>query len=117
LLDRVRARDEALQYAQSLFLERELFRTATRRAVLIVMCRFERIAVAVADTGLAQHAPPAELNEIGRTAGALLARGSLVEAFETAFERIKALLQSRGYTPSTMSINEIDDDVLMGKGA
>ena len=116
-IDRVRARGEALQYAQSLFLERELFRTRERRTVLIVMCRFEALAVVVADSGLAQYAPPADLNAIGADAGALLRRGDICGAFELAFDRVRALLEIGGLQPGTSAGNELDDDVLMEKGA
>ena len=36
------------------------------------------------DIGLAPYAPPSELNAVGSSAAALLARGDLVAAFETA---------------------------------
>jgi uncharacterized membrane protein len=116
-LDRERARGEALQYAQTLFLERELFRTGSRCSVLVVMCRFEGIAVIVADCGLAQYAPPADLGTIGVEAGVLMRRGNLGGAFEAAFERIKALLARSGMQPLPAVANEIDDDVLVGRGA
>jgi putative membrane protein len=120
-LDRLRARGEAQQYAQTMFLERELFRTSGRKAVLVVMCRFERIAVVVADTGLAEYAPRADLSAIGEAAGALLSgvgRGDVVAAFELAFDRLRALLQQRGFSAAPLVGNEIDDEVVvMEKGA
>jgi putative membrane protein len=120
-LDRLRARGEAQQYAQTMFLERELFRTSGRKAVLVVMCRFERIAVVVADTGLAEYAPRADLSAIGEVAGALLSgvgRGDAVAAFELAFGRLRALLQHRGFSAAPLVGNEIDDEVVvMEKGA
>ena len=114
-LDRVRARGETLQYAKDLFLERELFRTRSRRAVLVVMCRFEGLAVIVADSGLAQYAPSAELGAIGDAAGALARKGDVCGAFGLAFDRIKALLVQRGMPADTAAANEIDDGVLVGR--
>jgi putative membrane protein len=116
-LDRLRAETEARQYAQSLFLERELFRTRSRRAVLVVMCRFEGLVVVIVDTGLAQYAPPAELNAIGKAAGALLRRGGPSAAFELAFDRIKAVLRLHALERNAVENNEIDDDLVMEKGA
>jgi putative membrane protein len=116
-LDRLRAETEARQYAQSLFLERELFRTRSRRAVLVVMCRFEGLAVVIVDTGLAQYAPPAELSAIGKAAGALLRRGEPSAAFELAFNRIKAMLELHALERNGVENNEIDDDLVMEKGA
>ena len=115
LLDRVRARAEAQQYAKELFLERELFRTRSRRAVLVVMCRFEGLAVVVADSGLAQYAPPAELGAIGEAAGALQRKGDLRGAFELAFGRVERLLVQRGMRAESATDNELDDDVLVGR--
>ena len=117
LLDRVRASAEAQQYAKELFLERQLFRTQSRRAVLVLMCRFEGLAVIIADTGLAQYAPPAELGAIAEAAGALQRRGDLRGAFALAFERIEALILAHGMRAETAAGNELDDDMLVGRSA
>jgi putative membrane protein len=116
-LDRMRARAEALQYAQSLFLERELFRTYDRRSVLVVMCCFERLAVVLADSGLNQYAPADSRGEIGAAAGALLAKGAVVPAFECAFSQVQEVLQRSGFTAAPPRANEIADDVVLEKGA
>lgn len=116
-LDSLRAQKEALQYAQTMFLERELFGTANRRAVLIVMCRFERTAVVLADTGLAQYAAPAALNDIGLAAGEPLRRGEAVAAFELALDRVGSLLQATGFEPMAPLTNELEDDVMTERGA
>jgi putative membrane protein len=118
-LDRLRAQAEALQYAQSMFLERQLFRTRARRAVLVVACRFERIAIVVTDTGLAQYAPPSALNAIGADAKPVLSRGrgeDLVAAFDFVFTRVKALLAQGGCATTPPEANEIDDDVVTERG-
>jgi uncharacterized membrane protein len=115
-LDRVRARGEALQYAESMFLDRELFRTRTRRAVLVVMCRFEGMAVVLADSGLAQYAPPAALGAIGSEAGALMRRGDMAGAFDLAFARVEALLSTHGMVPEPRE-NALDDEMLVGRSA
>jgi putative membrane protein len=115
-LDRLRARGEALQYAESMFLERELFRTRARRAMLVVMCRFEGLAVVLADSGLAQYAPPAELGAIGAEAGAIMRRGDITGAFDLAFSRIEALLTAHGMRPEARE-NTLDDEMLIGRSA
>lgn len=116
-LDRERAKGEALQYAKELFLDRELFRTRSRRAVLVVMCRFEGLAVIVADAGLAQYAPPADLGGIGDEAGRLTRRGDVCGAFGLAFDRVAALLARQGLPREAAAGNELDDEVLLGRGA
>jgi putative membrane protein len=102
------ARGQTLQYANELFLEHELFRTHARRAVLIVVCRFERLAVVVADSGLSRYAPPAELSAIGDTAGALARRANVAAAFELALDRIEALLAQHGMQPVHGGENELE---------
>jgi uncharacterized membrane protein len=103
-----------------MFLERELFRTRSRSAVLVVVCRFERIAVILTDTGVVQYAPPSALHEIATEAKALLAtRGGadVTRAFELVFGRLKALLAPGGFTGAPLQENEIADDVLTGRDA
>ena len=50
-LQRVRAEAEVRQRARSLFLERELFATPGRNAVLLLASRYERAAVMLGDRG------------------------------------------------------------------
>ena len=119
-LDRHRAQGEAEQYAQSVFLERELFCTRSRRAVLVVLCGFERIAIVVTDIGLAQYAPQAALRAIGAEAKSVIARGrgeDLVAAFDSVFDRVKALLAQGGLEATPLEANEIADDVITERGA
>jgi putative membrane protein len=116
-LDRARAHTEAQQYARSLFLQRELFRTSQRRAVLVLLCRYERAAIVLADTGLTPYAPRAELAAIEQATGALLSRAGAVPAFELAFERIKSVLKQGGLAITPGAPDELDDDVVLEKGA
>lgn len=111
-LDRIRTEAEALQYAESLFLQRELFRTRDRRAVLIVLCCYERVAVVVVDTGVRQHAPAAAITEISRASGASFRQRGIVAGFETAFSRLSEQLKRSGFAP-TAAANELADDVVV----
>lgn len=116
LLDRVRAEGEARQYAAALFLERELFRTKTRRAALLLVSRFERVTVVLPDTGLSQHAPRTGLDQVAAAMRAALLRNGEVAAFETGFDDLRALLHAHGYVATALEGNEIDDAVIMEKG-
>jgi uncharacterized membrane protein len=69
------------------------------------------------DSGLAQYAPPAKLNDIGSSVGALVARGDLVAAFEKALLEVKSLLLLGGFSAAPLERNELDDEVVMEKGA
>lgn len=116
-LDRLRAQAEARQYALAMFLDREIFRTADRRAVLILLTEFERIAVIVPDTGLAVDAPAAELERISGRMRSLLLRRNPVAAFEAALDGLKALIAARGRGVRPSDRNALEDAVVMEKGA
>lgn len=117
LLDRVRAEGEARQRAATLFLEREIFRTPARRAVLLFVTRFERVVVVLPDTSLARYAPPAELDRVAAVMRAALLRGGEAAAFEAGFANLRRMLEAHDYVASARGTNEIDDGVVMEKGA
>src|SRR5688572_14988822 len=66
-LDRTRAEAEARQYAQGMFLDRALFGTRGRRAVLVLASRYEAVGIVLPDAGVARHAPAAEIERVART--------------------------------------------------
>jgi len=117
LLDRVRAEGEARQCAATLFLERELFRTKARRSALLFVSRFERVTVVLPDSGLAQHAPRAGLDRVAAAMRSALLHGGEVAAFEAGFASLQTLLQSHGYVATAFEANELDDGVIVEKGA
>jgi len=117
LLDRVRAEGEARQCASAMFLEREIFRTSTRRAVLLLVARFERVTVVLPDTGLARYASPAELDRVAGAMRAALTGGGVEAAFEAGFKSLQALLLAHGYVPIALGTNELDDTVVVEKGS
>ena len=88
-LDGIRAQAEARQCALALFVEREVFRARDRCAVLMLVTRFKRVAVILPDAGLAQYAPPAELDRIARAMRDALVTKGAPAAFESAFTRSK----------------------------
>jgi putative membrane protein len=110
-LDRVRAQVEARQYAMALFVEREVFRTSERRAVLVLVSRFERVAVIIADSGLAQYAPPADLERIAISMREVLVSQGASAAFERAFDALRALLARAAFVPREAAANELEDTV------
>lgn len=85
-----RAEVETRQYAQSLFLSRELFATGDRRAVLLMVSLFERRIVVLPDKGLAGQLDEPAIHRVidsmredlssGRTEQALFAGLRTLEA-------------------------------------
>lgn len=116
-LDRVRAQAEARQYALGLFVEREVFRTTHRRAVLVLVTRFERVAVIIADSGLAQYAPPPELERIAISMRSVLVSQGPAAAFESAFDALRALLARAAFAAPGAPPNQLDNTVLGESGA
>ena len=115
-LDRIRARAEARQYALGIFVEREVFRTRERSAVLLLIARFKGVVVILADTGLAQFAPAEELEQIAGTMGAALKTHGPIAAFEGGFKALEASLRRRGYRSSAQAENVLDDAMLAQQG-
>lgn len=85
-LDGIRAKTEVRQYAESLFLSRQVFATSRRTGVLLLVSRFERRAVVLPDSGIAERlsrdARKKLSRQVARTlrgsgAGAALADGLL----------------------------------------
>jgi len=100
LLGRARAAGETRQFAQSLFLERDLGRTKARTAVLLVVARFERRVELVADHGHDGRIAADEWRTVVDAATAGLARGDGAAALLAALDRLEALLASHGFAAS-----------------
>ena len=115
-LNRLRAQGEARQYAQALFLERELFRTAERCGVLLLVSEFERAVVILPDRGLAAVCRAADLDRAIAAMRPLLARGRTVAAFEAAFGSLKIQLSGSGGPFNRSQNNELPDGVVVESG-
>lgn len=115
-LNRDRARGEARQYAQGLFLRREVFATAGRVGILILVARFERRIVILPDSGIARHVSARELNDIIAVMAPHLANAQPVQAFRTGFDALAALLKQKGVQLARNG-NELADGAVVEEGA
>jgi putative membrane protein len=103
---------ETQQYAESLFLSRELFSTTNRRGILLLISRFERGVVILTDKGLSKHFTKEELKGIISLMKRPLAKNEYRQAMEIAlaeFIRIIEPLSSDEYVNDELS-NEIIED-------
>lgn len=116
-LERTRAEAEARQYAQGMFLDRALFRTRGRRAVLVLASRYEGVGIVLPDAGVLRHAPAEEIERIARAMQPLLRRGDISQAFGVAFNGLRAILAVHGFVPETHPVNELEDAVVTERGA
>jgi putative membrane protein len=110
-----RAAEETRQFAQSLFLERGLNRTKSRRAVLLLVSQFERRASIVADTGVTGRISPAELDDIAAATGATLARESASAALTAGLSVLEKLLARHGFDAADAK-DEVPEEFLETEG-
>lgn len=96
-----RATLEVQQYAKVQFLERELFATPARTAILLLVSLLERRVVILPDTGLHARVSAAEWNAvIARMTEALRARRPGAAVLE-GLGGVSSLLASKGFTCAT----------------
>ena len=87
-----RKESETLQYAQSLFLSREIFATAGRRGILIMFSLFEKQVVVLPDKALREIFTPEITNKIISEMAELLKKNEVRMAFEAGLRGIQSSL-------------------------
>ncbi len=96
-LQHSRAHAALNQRARVLFLERELFATPSRNAVMLVAGAFEHVFAVLGDTGYHGRIADAEWQAVVDAATPAMARGDWAAAFEAALGALQSLLTSRGF--------------------
>ena len=96
-LQRERAEGEARQRAKALFLERELFATPNRTAVLLFASRYERVAVVVGDRGYDGRVSDAEWERIVAAMTTRFREGDAAAAFGAGLDALEAVLAGKGF--------------------
>jgi len=112
-LSAVRAEVEVKQYADSLFLSRELFATSNRTGILMLISLFERKVVILPDKGLIDQLPKDVLQSIIAAMTLHLKQKEISRAFETGMEKLSQILGTNGKEPGK---NELSDDIIEEKG-
>ncbi|MDT8401081.1 MAG: TPM domain-containing protein [Bacteroidales bacterium] len=82
-LSRNRRETESLQYAEALFLSRELFDTESRRGILILVSQFERQVVILPDKGVRDRLTADVLKNIISKMTKALKQKNMKDAMET----------------------------------
>ena len=108
-LQRERAEAEARQRAKALFLERELFATPERTAVLLFASRYERVVVVMGDRGFDGRVSAAEWQTIVAAMTAPFRDGDAASAFATGLDALEALLAEKGFRGQTDARNVLPD--------
>ena len=109
-----RKETETMQYAESLFLSRELFSTEDRRGILFLVSQFERQVVILPYKGVRSLLNMDVLNEVISKMTLHLRRNELKQAMEAGLDGIQSALGSpvSGWTDK----NELPDEIIEEDG-
>ena len=110
-----RAEVEVRQYAQSIFLDRELFATRGRTGVLLLVSMFERQVVLLPDRGLETRLSSEASQEIVGRMTAALAEGRVGRALEDGLAGLETALAASA-TVARLE-NELPDTIVEEGGA
>jgi len=109
-----RKESETLQYAESLFLSRELFATEGRRGILFLVSQFEKQVVILPDTGIRSHLNVDVMKNIISKMTKYLRQNEVKYAMETGLEELLQVL-----SPPLREItdkNELSNEVIEEEG-
>lgn len=109
-----RAEAEVRQYAESLFLSRELFATRERTGILVLISLFERQVIVLPDTGVSRRLIRDAMEEIISLMLPSLHSGRIARALEDGLERLAEILAVTATGESAE--NELPDDIIEEKG-
>jgi len=116
-LNRVRAAGEVRQFAQAMFLERQLFHTRSRNGVLVLASLFERHVEIVADIGFDGRIDATQWRSVVETMAPALAAGRPADAFVRALERIEAALADKAFAREPSGGNDLSNRPIDAEGA
>jgi putative membrane protein len=114
-LDRHRKESETRQYAESLFLKRDLCATRGRTGILVLVSLFERQVVILPDTGLAKRLGKDTLAAVIGRMTASLAAGRVSTALEQGLSGLEDTLAQTA--PKTRGKDELPDAIVQEDGA
>ncbi|MGA2710579.1 MAG: TPM domain-containing protein [Steroidobacteraceae bacterium] len=108
---------EVGQYAQALFLRRELFKTPHRDAVLILVSRFERRVHLLADAGLHGTIADAEWQTVIERMKPALRKARTADALQAGLAAVEEILVRTGYRAAAGAENDPPESLIEEKGA
>jgi putative membrane protein len=108
-----RAEVEVKQYAQSQFLDRELFATSSRTGILLMLSLFERKVVILPDKGLDNHLSLEAMQRIIASMTPFLKRKQINRAFTIGLEELSQVL---GTAVKGSGKDELPDEIIEEKG-
>lgn len=112
----VRADVEVRQYARSLFLERELFRTRGRTGILLLVSVFERRVELLPDVGFGGRFEAADWHRVIATMAPALSDRRPAAALLAGLDGLADLLARSGCRAGADDVNELPDQPVELKG-
>lgn len=109
-----RAEEEVHQYAESLFLEKELFATHKRMGILLFVSLFERKVVLIPDKGIDKGLTQEDLQSIIAPMLLCLRNHNLCKAFEEGLAQL-SLMAGAGESPEKYE-NELPNSIIEEEG-
>jgi putative membrane protein len=113
-LDAHRAQVETRQYAESLFLSREIFATRGRTGILLFASLFERQVVLIPDTGLSGRLGREASQRIIARMTTLLASGQVANALQAGLAGLEDALGPAA--PAAAAGNELSNRIVEEQG-
>jgi putative membrane protein len=110
-----RAEVEVKQYAESLFLNRELFATRKRSGILLLVSLFERQVILLPDKGLNSRLSMDAKQNIIACITRPIAHKELYRALENGLEELSRTLELSAQGPGNTE-NELSDQIIEEKG-
>jgi putative membrane protein len=101
---------ETMQYAEALFLSRELFATIERKGILLFVSQFERQVVILPDKGVKDLISANKTKDIISKMAKKLRKNDLNTALEIGLEEIRTYLSSAKSTISNS--NELSNEII-----
>lgn len=101
-----RAETETRQYAESLFLNKQLFATRERKAVLLLVSLFEHRIVVLPDAGIAQKINQDAANKIIQHMRKNLKAGQTARALEIGLEKLEETMLRPGSSDELPNVIE-----------
>jgi putative membrane protein len=88
-----RAETETRQYAESLFLSRQLFLTKHRTGILLLISLFEKKVVIIPDKGISDHVSNVDIQRIITVMKAPLGRNEFRRSMEIAVDELTRIIE------------------------
>ena len=108
-----RAEVEVRQYAESLFLSRELFATSKRTGILVLVSLFERKVVILPDRGLSDQLASDAMKSMIEAMTLCLGQSEISQALEAGLGQLSHIL---GTNVQGTGKNELSDEIIEEKG-